>query len=87
MPWKAGRTVTGNHGVGGYNADQPRGCGASSMQQSCGLPLASLNPLHIAECWSMVYVLYTHAESCHATLSLQGDINELPACSLQCAVI
>lgn len=52
MQWKAGTTVMGDRD------NQPCGCGASSMPQTRGLPR---NPLHTAECWSIVYFLYTYA--------------------------
>ena len=83
MHWKAGETVTGDDGVRGYNDDQPCGCGASSMQQTRGLQLASHYPSTLQNVgpWS---TFFTHTPP---TLSSKGDINELPACCLQCAVI
>jgi len=81
------RNSDGRRGVEGYSDDQTRGCGASSMQQTRGLLVTSLNPVNLptVDLWS---TFYTHAATC---------INdELPArpwspCglqfTLQCAVI
>jgi len=70
--WKADATVTEDDGVGVNMAINPAST-ASSMQQIRGLP--SLSPVHTAECWSMVYFLYTHAAPhCHQRETLTSSL-------------